>query len=170
MSFAKVVLAGTLTQQAELRSTTNNTSVAVLQLQVPQALRAQGQAPAAATLRVTCWRGLAEQAAQLQVGQAVLVEGRLQIYTQPPQPDGVQKKSFEVDANSLYLLPAVPQQVMVATERGQAGPPAPRPQQAPPAYAPQTPPAAAAPQPVPASPALSDLSPDEFLSEDDIPF
>lgn len=168
MSFAKISIAGTLSSAPEKRFTPNNVAVTVLTLQLPPALKmgqtaAKPDAPAS-MLKVVCWRNLADVAEPLPVGQVVLVEGRLQLNT-IQQQDGTKKKVFEVDASNLFLLPSLPEQLRpVATGGGGAtsAPAAARPSQ----------PAAAA-TPVASGNGFqfqSDLSSDDFLTEDDIPF
>ena len=169
MSFAKISISGTLSSAPEKRFTPNNITVTVLTLQLPPALKMGTTAPKAdahpSLLKVVCWRNLADVAEPLPVGQVVLVEGRLQLNT-IQQQDGTKKKVFEVDASNLFLLPSLPEQLRpVATGGGGA----------------TSAPAAAIPSSQPAAPATpvasgngfqfqSDLSSDDFLTEDDIPF
>jgi single stranded DNA-binding protein len=166
MSFAKISIAGTLSSAPEKRFTPNNVAVTVLTLQLPPALKmgqtaAKPDAPAS-MLKVVCWRNLADVAEPLPVGQVVLVEGRLQLNT-IQQQDGTKKKVFEVDASNLFLLPSLPEQLRpVATGGGTSAPAATRTSQP---TAPATPVASGN-----GFQFQSDLSSDDFLTEDDIPF
>jgi single-stranded DNA-binding protein len=167
MSFAKISIAGTLSSAPEKRFTPNNIAVTVLTLQLPPALKmgqtaSKADAPAS-QLKVVCWRNLADVAEPLPVGQVILVEGRLQLNT-IQQQDGTKKKVFEVDASNLFLLPSLPEQLRPVSAGGGV---------------PTSAPARAVSQPsAPAAPVASgsgfqfqsDLSSDDFLTEDDIPF
>lgn len=173
MSFAKISIAGTLSAAPEKRYTPNNVAVTVLTLQLPPSVRMgqsanspKNDAPAS-TIKVVCWRNLADVAEPLPMGQALLVEGRLQLNTLTLQ-DGSKKKVFEIDATNLFTLPALPE--LLRAETGNAGG----------GYTPRattTAPAATNHQPVasvaPANTGFqfqSDLASDDFLTEDDIPF
>jgi single-stranded DNA-binding protein len=179
MSFARVTLTGTLLQAPEKRFTPNNAAVTTLQIAVPVPAKGQ-QAASQLVVKIVCWRALADAVLVLQPGHVVHVEGRLQLNT-VTTPEGVQKKLFEVDAQTVHVLPGLPTLIEVAvggtTQQqagGYAGGVAPQAQPAPPQYAPT----ATAPMPVAAagvatqSPQvnLTDLSADDFLTEDDIPF
>jgi single stranded DNA-binding protein len=180
MSYARVTLAGTLLQVPEKRFTPNNAAVSILQLAVPVPAKGQ-QAASQMVVKVVCWRGMADAVSVLQAGHVIHVEGRLQLNT-VTTPEGVQKKMFEVDAQTIHVLPGLPTQLEVAPMGAVAQQPqqppayqqpqmAPQPMQQQPAY--QTSPM---PQPAvgvtAASPTvnLTDLSADDFLTEDDIPF
>ena len=166
MSFAKISIAGTLSAAPEKRFTPNNVAVTVLTLQLPPVLKMGQTAPKsdapASTLKVVCWRNLADVAEPLPVGQVVLVEGRLQLNT-IQQQDGTKKKVFEVDASNLFLLPSLPEPLRpVASGAGGASSAPARPSQA---ASPVTPVASGN-----GFQFQSDLSSDDFLTEDDIPF
>ena len=167
MSFAKISISGTLSSAPEKRFTPNNVAVTVLTLELPPALKMGQTAPKAdvpaSHLKVVCWRNLADVAEPLPVGQVVLVEGRLQLNTLQLQ-DGTKKKVFEVYASNLFLLPSLPEQLRPVSTGGGGATSAP---------------ARAVAQPsAPATPVASgggfqfqsDLSSDDFLTEDDIPF
>jgi single-strand DNA-binding protein len=176
MSLAKIVIAGTVSASPEKRFTQNNLAVTVFNIVVPPSGTKPSRPPAAdeppTLLKVVCMRQLADLAEPLQTGQAVMVEGALQINT-VQQPDGAKKKQFEVMANNLFVLPSLP--TLLKTENGVSAP------QGSgggmnnnSGFKSNNPVAPTAPTPV-ASPAgtgfqVSDLSADEFLTEDDIPF
>jgi single-strand DNA-binding protein len=111
VSFAKVVVSGEITSEPEKRFTPNNHPVTTFNLNVENPM--VGSRPAEPfTVRVTCWRNLADAAAnQLQKGQYILVEGKLILNSYQTQ-DGVQKKAFEVEASSLDKLPGAPEAVV----------------------------------------------------------
>jgi single-stranded DNA-binding protein len=174
MSFAKISIAGTLSATPEKRFTPNNVAVTVLTLQLPPSVRmgqsantAKAEAPAT-TVKVVCWRNLADVAEPLPVGQVLLVEGRLQLNTLTLQ-DGSKKKVFEIDATNLFTLPALPELLRVETAANAGGyNNAPRATATAPVVSTQTPSSVA-----PASTGFqfqSDLASDDFLTEDDIPF
>jgi single-strand DNA-binding protein len=176
MSFAKISIAGTLSTAPEKRFTPNNIAVTVLTIQLPPALKMGQAAPKAdvpaSLLKVVCWRNLADVAEPLPVGQVVLVEGRLQLNTLQLQ-DGTKKKVFEVDASNLFLLPSLPEQLRPVSTGANAGGGnsyAPAQQQA--SQQPSTAPvvASATPSSGTGFQFQSDLSSDDFLTEDDIPF
>jgi single-strand DNA-binding protein len=185
VSLAKAFICGTVVQEAQKRFTPNNVAVTefIIQVPAPPGTNPRGAAAsqdASFTVRVVCWRQLADAVADIQRGQVVLVEGRLQINTQQT-PDGVQKKSYEIDAVSVSLIPGgMPQVLQAAPVPGaSAGSSANNPGYNRPAAASQAvtmPTQVATPQPSAAQPmaypggGLDDFSPDSFLTEDDIPF
>jgi single-strand DNA-binding protein len=173
VSFAKVVISGTLSSEPEKRFTPNNHAVTSFYLVVenPVTSSKPGAANEPFTVKVTCWRNLAEAVVtQLQKGDNVLVEGKLILNSFQGQ-DGVQKKVFEIDANSLDKLPGRPEPIIVAAGAGEG-------QSAPtgydasarssaPAYeASYTAPQAAAP----VAGSTAHFSSEDLLTEDDIPF
>jgi|GEM_PF-949738 len=184
MSFARITLAGTLLQEPEKRFTQNNQAVTILQLAVPMPPRRNDNEPQQMVVKIVCWRIIADAVANLQQGTVVQVEGRLQI-AKVTTPEGVQKSMFEVDAQTVYQLPGLPQLLRgdMAQQGGGSGY-APQPQHAAPSYAqqPQQYQASSAGMPQPTQPMpiavaapaqqanFSDLSADDFLTEDDIPF
>lgn len=170
MSFAKISIAGTLSTAPEKRYTPNNVAVTVLTLQLPPSVRMgqSGNSPKsnapASTIKVVCWRNLADVAEPLPMGQALLVEGRLQLNTLTLQ-DGSKKKVFEIDATNLFTLPALPELLRAEATNTGGG------------YTPRAAAEPAANQPVatvtPTNTGFqfqSDLASDDFLTEDDIPF
>jgi single-stranded DNA-binding protein len=148
---------GVLHKDPEKRFTPNNVAVTVLVLSVPQYNANKGVANDHFFLKVTCWRNLAEQATQLQAGQTVLVEGKLMM-NQFNAPDGTPRKQFELEASQLMLAPgiAVPLADVAGTVTAGTDS-APVTQRQPVGVA-------------SSAPASTDLSPDDFLTEDDIPF
>lgn len=157
MTLARCTLMGVLHKDPEKRFTPNNVAVTVLVLSVPQYNANKGVANDHFFLKVTCWRNLAEQATQLQAGQTVLVEGKLMM-NQFNAPDGTPRKQFELEASQLMLAPgiAVPLAETAGTTAGATSAP----------VAQQRPAVGVASS----APATTDLSPDDFLTEDDIPF
>ena len=175
MTMARATVSGVLTAAPEKRFTNNNVPVTTLQVMI----HAPAKRPDAPTeqypVRVVCWRQLAEQASLLQQGQTILIEGRLQLNAQTT-PEGMNKKSFEIDASAIYALPSLPEPLRAPSAPGMA----PQAVAAPTMQAPEVPtqaPAVSAPQPAMATAApqtagsapLSDLTPEDFM-EDDIPF
>lgn len=163
MPLARCTLAGVLTHEPEERFTQNNVAVTTLMLEVPNLAKtgAKGATGEPGTLKVVCWRNMATVAKTLSRGQAVLVEGKLTL--QPIQStDGVQRKQVELEAQQISKLPALPELLQPAavapTSGGYASAPAGNGYQQPAATTPVAP------------VATNDLSPDDFLTEDDIPF
>jgi single-strand DNA-binding protein len=178
VSFAKVVISGTLTSDPEKRFTPNNHAVTSFNLLVdnPVTSSKAGAVNEPFTVKVTCWRNLAEAVAlQLHKGDDVLVEGKLILNSFQGQ-DGVQKKVFEIDANSIDKLAGRPEPIVAVGGRGEG-------QQSPPqqtgggyyassrSAAPEyeatyTPPQATAP----VAGSAGHFSSEDLLTEDDIPF
>lgn len=99
MSLARATLSGVLISEPEKRFTSNNIPVTNFTIQVSPV----GRSEVPFQVRVTCWRNLADVAAEkLHKGEAVTIEGRLQI-NQYEAPDGMAKKTYEVDASQIYL-------------------------------------------------------------------
>lgn len=165
MSFAKAVVSGTLVSEPEKRFTPNNHAVTSFTLAVPAGSTGKSGPNEPSMVKITCWRGLAEAVVeQLAKGDAVVVEGKLMMNSFQTQ-EGVQKKLFEIEANSISKLPGEPQPVMAAFGgEGQ--------------YQGNAPSAGrggdnAAPQPVAAARASAPaghFSSEDLLTEDDIPF
>jgi single-stranded DNA-binding protein len=175
MSFARISLAGTLLQAPEKRFTPNNIAVSVLQVSVPMPPR-RNQATPNLVVKVLCWRNLAEAVTALPAGSVVHIEGRLQIAS-VTTPEGTPKKMFEVDAQQVHQLPGLPTPVQ-SEFQGNAGTSsytAPSSTgQAPATYATASTAeygqSAQAVMPPPPTVQLNELSPDDFLTEDDLPF
>jgi len=173
VSFAKVVISGTLSSDPEKRFTPNNHAVTSFSLVVenPVTSNKAGATNEPFTVKVTCWRNLAEAVVlQLHKGDDVLVEGKLILNSFQAQ-DGAQKKVFEIDANSIDKLQGRPEPIVAAAGSGEG-------QSAPsgydasarssaPAYeASYTAPQAAAP----VAGSNAHFSSEDLLTEDDIPF
>jgi single-strand DNA-binding protein len=124
VSFAKVVISGTLTSEPEKRFTPNNHAVTNFNLSVENSSGFSRQAAnnEPFTVKVTCWRNLAEASVEhLHKGEFVLVEGKLILNSFQGQ-DGVQKKFFEVEAVSIDKLPGPPVAIMpVVAAEGASG-------------------------------------------------
>jgi single-strand DNA-binding protein len=122
VSFAKAVLSGTVVSEPEKRFTPNNHAVTSFYLSVETmgAGNRQGNNEPF-TVKITCWRNLAEAATtQLQKGDSILVEGKLLLNSFQTQ-EGVQKKLFELEANTIDKLPGRPEPIYQpagATEEG----------------------------------------------------
>ena len=182
MSFARITISGTLLQAPEKRFTQNNIGVSILQLSVPMPPRRNQETPNL-VVKVLCWRGLSDAVLKLPAGAVLHVEGRLQINA-VTTPEGVTKKMFEVDAQQIHQLSALPSYVQPEfQQQGGFNNQAPAQQ----SYAPQQPAYAPASyedpqqaggyggqtaQAVAPAPAvnLNTLSADDFLTEDDLPF
>lgn len=115
MSFAKVTISGTVASEPEKRFTPNNHAVTSFYLSVEStgnANRQGGNEPY--SVKITCWRNLAEAAVnQLHKGDSILVEGKLLMNSFQTQ-EGVQKKLFEIEANTIDKLPGRPEPLAVA--------------------------------------------------------
>lgn len=163
MSFAKAVITGTLVADPEKRFTPNNHAVTNITVSVENGggfSKAGNNDPF--LMRITCWRGVAEAVAeQLRKGDHVLVEGKLMMNSYQTQ-DGIQKKSFELEAVSVEKLTGKPENLIGA---GASASSAPTPASN--SYAPAP---ASAPVGMPQSTTSSHFSSEELLTEDDIPF
>ena len=103
MNDTPVTLVGNLCADPELTVTSQGTQVAALRLAVTARVRDRdGWADGPTSFyRVTCWRGLAEHAADtLTKGARLLVTGRLRI-RQYETDDGRRGHAAEVDADDL---------------------------------------------------------------------
>jgi single-strand DNA-binding protein len=178
MSFAKVVLSGTVTSEPEKRFTPNNHAVTSFYLSVEtmgNTNRQGGNEPF--SVKITCWRNLAEAATtQIAKGDSILVEGKL-LLNSFQTPEGVQKKLFEIEANTIDKLPGKPEPIMVTQGASEDGGQQPGAQAGYNASARTAAPAYDASygsgpsQAAPASGAGSGhFSSEDMLTEDDIPF
>jgi single-strand DNA-binding protein len=161
MSIARAVLAGQLEQDPEQRFTPQNVAVTTVWLSVPGRPGANGQPVAPMRVKLTCWRAMAEQAATLKKDQVVMVEGKLMLQSYQDQA-GVQRKYFDVDVNSLSVVPGGLPQAMVPV----AGAAMAKPASAAVGAAANT--AAYASSPVGSSPTQADT--DLYTVDEDIPF
>jgi single-stranded DNA-binding protein len=127
------------------------------------------------SVKITCWRNLAEAVVtQLHKDDSILVEGKLLINSFQTQ-EGVQKKLFEIEANTIDRLPGKPEPIMVAAGASGEG------QTTPSGYeagARTATPAYESSYSAPSSGAVSGATPsgsghfssEDLLTEDDIPF
>lgn len=176
MSFAKVVISGTVTSDPEKRFTPNNHAVTSFNLTVenPVTSSKAGAVNEPFTVKVTCWRNLAEAVVlQLHKGDNILVEGKLILNSFQGQ-DGVQKKVFEIDANSIDKIPGATEPIVAAAGTGegqqqpaQSGYNASARSAAPAYEASYTPPQQTA---APVAGSAGHFSSEDLLTEDDIPF
>lgn len=106
MSLARATVSGTIVTEIEKRYTPNNTPVSNFTIMVTPAASNtnSNRMDQPSPVRITCWRGLAEQSAtQLRRGDNVVIEGRLQIAQLDNQTvGGYAKKQFEVDASAIF--------------------------------------------------------------------
>ncbi|MEB3287024.1 MAG: single-stranded DNA-binding protein [Vampirovibrionales bacterium] len=171
MALARAVVSGTLATDPEKRFTPNNAAVTnfVLTVTPPQGMSSR-QTAEAFDVKVTCWRGLADAAAQsLKKGDSVLVDGRLMVNAFQGS-DGVQKRQYEIDASALNqisgsLEPITP----LMAEAGGGASNAYRPA-APPAQAPMQNPGFSEPSYGATANPPNQMMQEDFLTEDDIPF
>ncbi len=99
-----VNLIGRLTRDPEVRTTAEDTPVAVLRLAVPR--RRSGEDAGAVFVDVVCFARQAEAAEEyLYKGRRVAVEGRLE-HREWTDPDGVARSRHEVVATRLEFLDA----------------------------------------------------------------
>ena len=101
VGFNRVVLAGNLTQDPELRFTQQGVPVANLSIAVN---RVRSKSEAVDFFNVSCWRELGERVANYKKkGDPILVEGHLQ-YRTWQTPDGTKRSAVEVVANNVQFL------------------------------------------------------------------
>src|SRR5438874_7653085 len=106
MSFAKIMMIGNLGRDPELRYTPQGTPVCDLSVAVSRRIKTENEIENEHTTwyRVTCWRRLAEIAAQyLAKGSPVYVEGTLSV-DEWVDREGKIRFTLKVDANELHLL------------------------------------------------------------------
>jgi single-strand DNA-binding protein len=121
MSFAKIMMIGNLGRDPELRSTPQGTPVCDLSVAVSRRFKSETEVENEHTTwyRVTCWRRLAEIAAQyLTKGSPLYVEGTLSV-DEWVDREGKVRFTLKVDATELHLLGKAAQ-----TETQPAPPPA----------------------------------------------
>jgi single-strand DNA-binding protein len=101
VSFNRVVLAGNLTRDPELRFTQEGVPVANFSIAVN---RVRSKSEAVDFFNVSCWRELGERVANYKKkGDPILVEGHLQ-YRTWQTPDGTKRSAVEVVANNVQFL------------------------------------------------------------------
>ena len=106
VSFNKVVLAGNLTRDPELRFTGDGVTVANFGLAVN---RVRSKSEEVDFFDITCWRELGETVANYKKkGDPILVEGRLQYRTWEAQ-DGSKRSKVDVVADNIQFLGGKPE-------------------------------------------------------------
>jgi single-strand DNA-binding protein len=101
VSFNRVVLAGNLTRDPELRFTQEGVPVCSFSIAVN---RIRSKSEAVDYFNVSCWRELGETVANYKKkGDPILVEGRLQ-YRTWQAPDGTKRSAVEVVADRVQFL------------------------------------------------------------------
>src|SRR5918995_2057745 len=101
VSFNRVVLAGNLTRDPELRFTQEEVPVASLSIAVN---RVRSKSEAVDFFNVSAWRELGERVANYKKqGDPVLIEGRLQ-YRTWQTPDGTKRSTVDVVADNVQFL------------------------------------------------------------------
>jgi single-strand DNA-binding protein len=101
VSFNRVVLAGNLTRDPELRFTQEGVPVCSFSIAVN---RIGSKSEAVDYFNVSCWRELGERVANYKKkGDPILVEGRLQ-YRTWQAPDGTKRSAVEVVADRVQFL------------------------------------------------------------------
>src|SRR3712207_7316305 len=102
VSFNRVVLAGNLTRDPELRFTQEGVPVASFSIAVNR-VRSKSEA-AVDFFNVSCWRELGETVANYKKkGDPILVEGRLK-YRTWQAPDGTKRSAVDVVADRVQFL------------------------------------------------------------------
>jgi single-strand DNA-binding protein len=102
VSFNRVVLAGNLTKDPELRVTQNGVPVCNFPIAVNRISSKKSEA--VDFFNVSCWRELGERVANYKKkGDPILVEGRLQ-YRTWQAPDGTKRSAVEVVADRVQFL------------------------------------------------------------------
>ena len=102
VSFNRVVLAGNLTRDPELRFTQEGVPVANFSIAVN---RVRSKREAVDFFNVSAWRELGERVANYKKkGDPILVEGHLQYRTWQTPPDGTKRSTVEVVANNVQFL------------------------------------------------------------------
>ena len=101
VSFNRVVLAGNLTRDPELRFTQEGVPVCSFSIAVD---RIRSKSEAVDYFNVSCWRELGETVANYKKkGDPILVEGRLK-YRTWQAPDGTKRSAVEVVADRVQFL------------------------------------------------------------------
>jgi len=101
VSFNRVVLAGNLTRDPELRFTQQGVPVANFSIAVN---RVRSKREAVDFFNVSAWRELGERVANYKKkGDPILVEGRLQ-YSTWQTPDGTKRSTVDVVADNVQFL------------------------------------------------------------------
>ncbi len=166
MTFAKVVISGTVASQPEKRFTPNNTAIVNFDLAVTPPPRFNGQVEEPFNIKITCWSRLADSAADsLNPGDQILLEGKLMMVS-AQSPEGIQKKNFEIEASAITRVAGTLEDVSgegQSSGGGQENYSAPRQQPAPAA-------GVGASVPRTSQAQAGSFPSEEDLTEDDIPF
>src|ERR687897_575825 len=102
VSFNRVVLAGNLTRDPELRFTQKGVPVANFSIAVN---RVRSKSEAVDFFNVSCWRELGESVANYKKkGDPILVEGHLQYRTWQTPPDGTKRSTVDMVADNVQFL------------------------------------------------------------------
>jgi single-stranded DNA-binding protein len=108
MTLAKATVSGTVFRQPEQRFTQNDVEVWGFTLSV--------DAPEETLVRVISKRkGLSDTLRNVRLGDRLLVDGRLQVAT-VKNPNGTDKKYFEIDANDIEILGGAQGSVSIPAE------------------------------------------------------
>jgi single-strand DNA-binding protein len=103
VSFNRVVLAGNLTRDPELRFTQNGVTVCNFPIAVDR-IGSKKSSEAVDFFNVSCWRELGERVANYKKkGDPILVEGRLK-YRTWQAPDGAKRSAVDVVADRVQFL------------------------------------------------------------------
>lgn len=101
MNFNKIILAGNVSSDVEMRYTPSNKPVTSFNVAINEGY---GENQKTLFVRVTCWDKLAETVAQyLEKGQGVLIEGRLAAARAFARKDGELAASNEITAFSVQF-------------------------------------------------------------------
>ena len=101
MNFNKIILAGNVSSDVEMRYTANNKPVTSFNMAINEGC---GENQKALFVRITCWEKLAETVAQyLEKGQGVLIEGPLANARASARKDGELAASNEITAFSVQF-------------------------------------------------------------------
>lgn len=99
MSISKAVITGKVVRQPEKRFTNSNVAVTTFSINVSTP---KSEGPN--LVRVITWRNLADTCAEtIQKGQEVIIDGRLQTNNYK-DASGVDRKVVEIDANNVEIL------------------------------------------------------------------
>jgi single-strand DNA-binding protein len=159
-NFNKVILAGNLTRDPELRYTPQGIAVAVFGLAVNRVWKDDtGQQKEEVTfVDIEAWRGLAETIGKyLTKGRPVLIEGRLKMDSWEDKETKQKRSKLKVVAENMQFLGAPRNVEFQGGEGESAGNPGPAPARRP------------APKPA-AAPSAPEQAPEEEKPKDDIPF
>lgn len=104
MSLSRVTVSGTVKKKPEKRFTPSNIPITNIWLEISYVGRGgNGDGLVSQSIRINAWRDNATEAEMLEVGDKIIVSGRLQVnkYT---TNDGKKKTDYEIEANSITPL------------------------------------------------------------------